>query len=158
MWGCCLAAMCGMLMTQVLVAGFYSIFARRNEAYVFIAVVLGVFLKTTLFMITYYLFFGFVFLFLFFWICYFWCDNPYAAHWWQFGYKYWLYFLETVGFVFTSGVTTWDGYWDFDTMAWTHVLVACCVDVLFCVAYIVLKKLVKNADGKKMFDLAFFDL
>lgn len=78
MWASCLAALCGMLMTQVILCALYSLFARRQATLVYAGVAAGVFLRGWFFFLIFYVFFGFLFLFLFFWWAMLWCDNPYA--------------------------------------------------------------------------------
>ena len=78
MWGACIGAFCGMLMTQVLLAAIYSLFARRNPFYSFIGVSGGAFLRSAIFFVVFYIFFSFMFIFLFYWLAMLWCDNPYA--------------------------------------------------------------------------------
>ena len=60
--------------------------------------------------------------------------------------------------VLTKGFTEWDEKWDMDTMVGTHTIVATCTDVAFWLLSIGLGKLLKNNQGKNIFDFAYFEL
>ena len=68
MWVCGFAAVCAMLMTQVMLQGFYSFCSRRGPLWTVVSVIGGMFLRLALFFLLFYFFFGFMFLFIFFWV------------------------------------------------------------------------------------------
>merc|ERR1712087_558891 len=110
MWMCGFASICSMVMTQVVLQGFYSFTARRNALFAALSTFIGVFMRLCMFEIMFHTFFGFCFVFLHFWYPMIQCDNPHAYKWWEFGYEYFYHFFVTINHLITYGVTEWDGY------------------------------------------------
>ena len=68
MWVSGFAAVCSVLMTQVINQGVYSFTSRRNSIWVVLTVPLVMIFRLFLFFLLFYFFFGFMFVFLFFWV------------------------------------------------------------------------------------------
>ena len=157
MWATGFAAVCGMLMTQVMLQGFYSFCSRRGSHFTVISVFIGIFLRLIIFCILFYFFFTFLFTFIFFWVPMLLCDNPYAYNWWKFGFAYVYYFFENFAWVLANGFTEWDGNMDLDTLIATHTSCSVLVDLLFALSYIGLSR-IKDNKGQPYFHLTFFRL
>jgi len=162
MWVSGFSAVCGMLMVQIVLSGIYSYSSRRNAWYVVGMTVPAVLIRVILFLIVFYVFWGFMFAFIFFWAPVMYCDNPYGYDWWKFGFWYMKYFFEHIHDVFQKGVTGWDFHMDMDAMVGCHSVYAFVVDLLFSLYYAIFCNNTKrNAETlKKNFylDLTFFDL
>jgi len=157
MWMCGFASICSMVMSQVILQGFYSFTARRNPINVALSTFAGIFMRLFLFQIMYHLFGVFCFLFLHFWYPMIQCDNPHALKWWEFGYEYFYHFFASIGWVATHGFTEWDGYMDLDTFISTHATMAFVTDLAFAIIYAPLYK-IKDQQHRPYLHLSFFKL
>jgi len=161
MWVSGFSAVCSMLMVQVILSGFYSYSSRRSSWYVVGMTIPAVVLRVLLFLIVFYVFWGFMFAFIFFWAPAMYCDNPYGYDWWKFGYWYMKFFFEHIGDVFLKGFTAWDGHMDMDALVGCHAVYAYSVDLFFALFYVCFNNFGKksaNSDKKFYLDLTFFDL
>jgi len=155
MWVSGFSVVVGMLMTQVILLGFYAYSARRGEYYVLGAAFFGVFLRLILFFFTYYLFLGFMFIFLFFWLAMVWCDNPYSYIWYKFGAFYVEYFFIHARYVFHHGFA-WDHHVNVNSFIGLSTVFSFYCDMFFAGLYCFLTKR-KDKKGQYL-DLTYFDL
>merc|ERR1719464_112294 len=157
MWMSGFAAVCGMIMTQVVLQGFYSFCSRRSAWWTTVSVVLGMGLRLIVFVTLFYFFWGFMFAFLFFFYPMLQCDNQHAFDWWRFGYLYVYYWFDNFGWIIQHGLTEWDGEMDFDTLIATHTSLAVIADGVFALIYVLLSK-IKDSKGQAYFHLTWFKL
>jgi len=157
MWMCGFASICSMVMTQVILQGFYSFCSRRNSLFTMLAAMPGLIMRLFLFEIMYHTFGVFCFLFLHFWFPMIRCDNPHAEEWWAFGYSYFYHFFASIDWVLTHGFTEWDGYFDLDTFISTHCSLAFAADFFFGLLYFILSK-IKDEQHRPYLHLTFFKL
>jgi len=155
-WVSTFSAIVAMFMTQVVLQGFYSFSARRSAWFVMGMSIPVLLLRLFLFVVMFYILWGFLFSFIFFWVAMYYCDNPYVFRWYKFGAYYMYYFFVHIERVFRLGFTRWNGKMDMDALVGAHTVYAFIVDFVFGLVYAVLNTQ-KDAMGK-FFDLTFFDL
>ncbi len=176
MWLAGFSGVCSMLMTQVVLAGFYSFLSRRSPFFTIFGIVPAALFRMLFFCVTFYIFFGFMFCFIFFWVAMMICDNPHALSrlslslspflpsifsindrydWYQFGYLYPRHFIEFWDHV--ASAHHWDGNMDVDAFVGFHTGFSLLIDIIFVTIYIFMS-FVKDDRKVPYLQLSFFDL
>jgi hypothetical protein len=158
MWVAAFSAICAMVMTQTVLQGIYSFSARLQPWHPILTVFPVAVLRTLMFFAIFYIFWGFMFCFIFFWVPMFYCDNPHAFRYYRLGYRYLYWWFVHFGDVFAQGASEpWDGKIDSASFVGSHSIFSICCDFIFTVAYFFLNK-TKDKQNNSYINLCYFDL